>query len=54
MLVLGLKDKAIEAGKKAVELMPVSKEAYRGTFRVADLARIYVMLGEYDAAHKAN
>jgi serine/threonine-protein kinase len=47
---LGLKEKAIEAGKKAVELMPINKEAYRGVFRVEDLARIYVMVGEYDAA----
>ncbi len=47
---LGLKVKAIEAGKKAVELMPISKEAYRGVFRVEDLARIYVMVGEYNLA----
>jgi TolB-like protein len=47
---LGLKAKAIEAGKKGVELMQISKEAYRGAFRVEDLARIYVMVGEYDLA----
>jgi tetratricopeptide (TPR) repeat protein len=47
---LGLKDKAIEAGKMGVQLMPVSKEAFRGVFRVEDLARIYVIVGEYDAA----
>jgi tetratricopeptide (TPR) repeat protein len=47
---LGLKEKAIEAGKKAVELMPVNKEAFRGAARAEDLARIYVMVGEYDAA----
>ena len=47
---LGLKEKAIEAGRKAIELMPISKEAYRGVLRVKDLARIYVMVGEYDAA----
>jgi TolB-like protein/Flp pilus assembly protein TadD len=47
---LGQKDKAISAGMKGVELMPVEKEAYRGVFRVEDLARIYVMVGEYDAA----
>ena len=34
----------------AVELLPVSKEAMRGPYRVEDLARIYVMVGEYDAA----
>ena len=47
---LGLKEKAIEAGKRGVQLMPVSKEAFRGVFRAEDLARIYVMVGEYDAA----
>jgi TolB-like protein/Flp pilus assembly protein TadD len=47
---LGQKEKAIEAGKKAVELMPISKEAYRGVYRVGDLARICVMVGEYDMA----
>ncbi len=33
-----------------VELLPMSKEAWRGAYRVEDLARIYVMTGEYDAA----
>jgi TolB-like protein/Tfp pilus assembly protein PilF len=47
---LGLKEKAIEAGKRAVDMMPINKEAFRGVFRVEDLARIYVMVGEYDAA----
>jgi TolB-like protein/Tfp pilus assembly protein PilF len=47
---LGQKEKAIEAGKKGVDLMLIEKEAYRGVFRVEDLARIYVMVGEYDAA----
>jgi TolB-like protein/Tfp pilus assembly protein PilF len=47
---LGLKEKAIESGKRAVELMPIDKEFYRGAYRVEDLARIYVMVGEYDAA----
>lgn len=49
---LGLKGKAIEAGEKAVELMPVKKEAFRGVYRVEDLARIYVMVGENDSALK--
>jgi tetratricopeptide (TPR) repeat protein len=47
---LGFKDKAIQAARKAVELMPVSMEAYRGIFRVRDLAQVYVMVGEYDKA----
>ena len=49
---LGLKEKAIEAGKRGVELMPINKEAYGGVFRVEDLALIYVMVGKYDDAIK--
>ena len=49
---IGMKEQAIEFGKKGVELMPVEKEAYRGVFRVEDLARIYVMTGEYQEAIK--
>jgi TolB-like protein len=47
---LGQKEKAIEAGEKGVIMMPISKEAYRGVFRVEDMARIYVIVGEYDKA----
>jgi len=47
---LGQKENAIKAGKKAVEMMPINREAYRGTYRVKDLARIYVMVGKYNEA----
>jgi serine/threonine-protein kinase len=47
---LGLKGKAIEAGKRGVELMPINKDAFGGVFRAEDLARIYVMVGKYDEA----
>jgi tetratricopeptide (TPR) repeat protein len=47
---LGRKEDAIREGKLGVELLPVSKEAYRGTYRVESLARIYAMVGEFDAA----
>ncbi len=47
---LGRVEEAIREGKMGVELMPVSKEAWKGVYRVEDLARIYVMVGEYDAA----
>jgi len=47
---LGFKQKAIQEAEKAVELLPISKEAYRGTYRVLDLARVYTMVGEYDKA----
>jgi serine/threonine-protein kinase len=47
---LGRMEEAIREGKMGVELLPVSKEAWKGVYRVEDLARIYVMVGEYDAA----
>jgi len=47
---LGHKEEAIREGKLGVELLPVNKEAMRGTYRVEDLARIYVMVDEFDAA----
>jgi serine/threonine protein kinase/tetratricopeptide (TPR) repeat protein len=47
---LGRKEEAIQSAEKAVELLPISKEAYRGTFRAKDLAQVYVMVGEYDKA----
>jgi tetratricopeptide (TPR) repeat protein len=47
---LGMKEKAIESGKKGVDMMTISKDAHRGIVRAEDLARIYVMVGEYDEA----
>ncbi|MFC1603812.1 hypothetical protein ACFL5F_02185 [Planctomycetota bacterium] len=47
---LGHKEDAIREGKLAVDLLPVTKEAWKGLYRIEDLARIYVMVGEYDLA----
>lgn len=47
---LGMKDEAIREGKKAVELLPVSKDALAGPDFEIGLAKIYTMLGEYDLA----
>lgn len=47
---LTLKEKAIQEARKAVELLPVSKEAIRGFCRAKDLAQVYVMVGEYEKA----
>jgi len=47
---LGRKEDAVREGKLAVEILPVSKEAMRGPYRLEDLARIYVMVGEHDKA----
>ena len=47
---LGDKEKAIAEGKKGVELLPVTKEAWRGYFKELDLARIYAIVGEPELA----
>jgi non-specific serine/threonine protein kinase len=47
---LGKKDEAIIEGIRATELLPITKEAWRGFTRELDLAKIYTMVGEYDLA----
>ena len=47
---LGRKEDALQEGKLSIELLPVSKDAMRGPYRIEDLALIYVMIGEYDEA----
>lgn len=47
---LGLPELAMEHGERGVALMPYSKEAYKGSFRQEDLARIYAAVGERDEA----
>jgi serine/threonine-protein kinase len=47
---MGRTEDAIRAGEKGVELLPVSREAWRGLWRVTDLARILMMTGQHDAA----
>jgi TolB-like protein/tetratricopeptide (TPR) repeat protein/predicted Ser/Thr protein kinase len=47
---LGRKDDAIREGKRGADMMPVSKESKQGPPRREDLARIYMLIGEYEAA----
>ncbi|MBA7623552.1 hypothetical protein ES703_30949 [subsurface metagenome] len=47
---LGRKEDALREGRLGVELLPVSKEAWRGLYRVEALAKIYVMVVEFDEA----
>lgn len=47
---LDRKEDAVREGKLAVELMPLTKDAWRGLYHVDALARIYVMVGKYDLA----
>jgi serine/threonine-protein kinase len=47
---LGQKNDAIREGRRGAELLPVSRDAYQGPYHVEALARIYVMVGEHEAA----
>jgi len=47
---LGRKEAAVREGKRGVELLPMSQEAWRGAYRVRDLATIYTMVGEHREA----
>jgi serine/threonine protein kinase/tetratricopeptide (TPR) repeat protein len=47
---LGRREEAIQEGKLAIRLLPVIKDAIRGPSYLVNLARIYVMIVEYDLA----
>jgi tetratricopeptide (TPR) repeat protein len=47
---LGRRDEAVRTARHGVDLLPISKEAYRGLFAVDALAQVYTMVGEHEAA----
>lgn len=47
---LGLKDEAVGEAARAVELLPVSREFWRGIFLLRDQARVDAMVGDPDKA----
>jgi serine/threonine-protein kinase len=49
---LGQWNDAIAAGRKATELLPVSKDAFYGPLYLVRLAKIYAQAGQADAAAK--
>jgi TolB-like protein/Flp pilus assembly protein TadD len=49
---LGEKEKAIAEGKRAVELLPESEDAFDGPQITAALAQIYAWTGEFDEAFR--
>lgn len=46
----GNKDAAIRTGQRALELLPISKDAYDGPVLATKLAVIYAQVGEFDRA----
>jgi tetratricopeptide (TPR) repeat protein len=47
---LGRNEEALRAGMRGVEMRSVEKEAWRGSFRLIDLAKIYAMTGDQEKA----
>jgi hypothetical protein len=47
---LGRKEDALREGRRAVELLPISKDAYDGPILATNLAAIYAQVGEHDLA----
>ncbi len=52
LAALGLKQEAIAEGKRAVELLPESQDAFDGPRATAVLAQIYAWTGEFDEAFR--
>jgi serine/threonine-protein kinase len=50
LATLGRRDEAVELGRRAVALLPVSKDAYYGPYIQLQLARIHTLLDNQDAA----
>jgi len=47
---LGRRDEAVREGRRAVEMMPISKEAFTGPYIQHQLARIFILVGEPEQA----
>lgn len=47
---LGRRDEALAAARRAVELLPMSRDAVVGPARLADLAEVEILVGEHDSA----
>ena len=47
---LGRDDEAIESARRGLALMPPAKEAWRGSYRLRDLAIVFAMTGRTDEA----
>jgi TolB-like protein/Flp pilus assembly protein TadD len=52
LAALGQKQEAIAEGKRAVELLPESQDAFDGPQETATLAQIYAWTGEFDEAFR--
>lgn len=47
---LGLREEAIQHGRQAIELVPHGKDRFAGPYYLKEMAHIYTLLGDFDAA----
>ncbi len=47
---LRLKEEALQAGQRGLDLMPITRDAVQGPLRAEDMAAIYTLVGETEAA----
>jgi len=47
---LGLEEEAVRQGQRAVDLHPMSRDAFSGAYYLSELAFIYTLVGEHDLA----
>jgi serine/threonine-protein kinase len=47
---LGRKEEAVREGERAVDLLPIARDAYSGAYNQHQLARIYMLVGEHEKA----
>jgi len=48
--MLGMEDEALREARRGVELLPFEREAWRGGYRLADLASVFAHFGHADSA----
>jgi len=48
--MVGMEDEALRAARRGVELLPFEREAWRGGYRLADLATVFAQFGQADSA----
>ena len=48
--MLGMEDEAFRAVRRGVELLPFEREAWRGGYRLAELAAVFAQFGQADSA----
>ena len=49
-VALGRKEESIQEGRRAIEMRPISEDAYDGSLIAADVARVYAWANQSDLA----